>query len=599
MSKQAQAQNAKSTPPAPVAPQISVSSPLNDDNWNTHIHIIFPDDKIALGNSLQPLYDAIASGYRQKFTVLQKSDLMTWYLENIRLDVCKDIKAVLDANGGNETAIPDFQMAKLIKTRLLYLKQEGIEARNAAKSLSEAAAVPAQLVPDAAKPTAKAGAKDDKGKDRAKSPAKKPPAKGDKKAAPEPASRPESAQAAEISKRKTKLRDKGGKDSAKIQPIGDEPPDGPDAYYLLKDFTNIGVINSLMEELDVQIHTIFRATLSTLAPTPKTSTPTTQDTISLAASASNASVQLLQQTAEIKAFSSGTSSNIVAENRLFSEAREWCQSASEDSLWRHIAWCDAKIPALYEGKDVFDVFARKIYTQLKLRREFKDYYNRENIVDIPSISEISSVKNELVSLQNLFDAMPYSMFSNPEIILGIIVDYVIRFIRADEETDGTAGVDTQTSSPMYDEMGSFLNYFESSFKKLSIKWPSRVNETSSEMLKCHRYGDNLWNSKFLLKDLNAFGVNVPDMVSALLELFPMAKLQQSLGNPSSLKDPRVLLARAANFNAFKKQHSSVGDALRVVAQNEFEEILNTSTEQNWNLDDWLWVEKLDKNTMAQ
>jgi hypothetical protein len=55
-------------------------------------------------------------------------------LENVRLhDPCKEVKALLDT-GTLEYAIPDSLIAKVVKLRLLALKQEGIEAKNVLKA---------------------------------------------------------------------------------------------------------------------------------------------------------------------------------------------------------------------------------------------------------------------------------------------------------------------------------------------------------------------------------------------------------------------------------------------------------------------------------
>ncbi|KAI8615144.1 hypothetical protein BC830DRAFT_321183 [Chytriomyces sp. MP71] len=142
MSKQPQSsQGAKGTPSsAPTA-----SAVLNDETWSTYIYAIAPDERT--GISLQAAYDMIGSGYRSRFTVFSKADLMGWvsnarkhyYFQDesniargnlllvapFKADYCKDFKAALDANGGNDNEVPEAIMARLIKQRLLILKQEG------------------------------------------------------------------------------------------------------------------------------------------------------------------------------------------------------------------------------------------------------------------------------------------------------------------------------------------------------------------------------------------------------------------------------------------------------------------------------------------
>ncbi|KAI9344974.1 hypothetical protein BDR26DRAFT_917081 [Obelidium mucronatum] len=570
MSKQPQTSGSKGTPPSAQ----SVAASLNDDTWTTLIYAILPDDKLVTGGTLQPVYDSIGSGYRQRFSILQKSDLMAWQAENIKIDVCKEVKTALDAANGNENDIPDSLLAKLIKTRLLLLKQEGIEARNAAKALAEAPATPVALEPP--KNAKAAPPKDEKaGKERAKSPGKKPTGK-DKKA-PEPVSRPESASPAEISKRKNKLREKGAKTDSKIQAIDDEPLDGPDAYILLKDFTNIGVFNALMEENDIQIHNIFRLWCLEDPPTP------TDPQI------------------EIRTLDSASVAELTSINRVLVEAREWCVSSSDDSLWRNIAWNSIQLASatVLDPKEIFDAVALKLYLQLKLRREFKDFYNLEKIVTIPSIMDLNTLKTELRSLGNLFDLMPYIIFQSMEVVLGILAEQSIRFLKAEEETDVAGGMEP-VSVGIIDEMGHLINYLDKTLKRMTL---NRA-ESCDENIKSTRVGDSLSYSKLLLGDLNAFGINVSDLISSIQDSYPSIKLQESLrqDRPSSISDPSVLRQRTANMDELRKNSNChFNEAVRVLLQNQMEEMLGggLKSKVGWNLNEWSWAETLDRSTLAQ
>ena len=64
------------------------TNPLNEESWNAFICALFPADnkpqdapvnaKNPNGIRWIPLYDIMASGYRQRFTVLDRSELTNW-----------------------------------------------------------------------------------------------------------------------------------------------------------------------------------------------------------------------------------------------------------------------------------------------------------------------------------------------------------------------------------------------------------------------------------------------------------------------------------------------------------------------------------------
>ncbi|KAJ3143842.1 Sperm-associated antigen 17, partial [Irineochytrium annulatum] len=236
--------------------------PLNDETWKAFVFAIIPDcnghfEHPAALPLMAQLYDQIGTGIRQKFTTLGRASLLSWALDNVKTnDVCKEVKGLVDLNP-SDPDVPDLLMGRLIKIKLLALKQEGIEGRNVAKvqrdmQLSTPPAVEPSEAPKGGKAAPK---KDDKDKGNAKAAAGKKNAKGKQ---PEPPSRPESAQLpAEVSKRKGKLRERGTKTEAKPVTIGDEPEGGPDVYYLLKDFNMPGVLNALMDDNDILVNAIF------------------------------------------------------------------------------------------------------------------------------------------------------------------------------------------------------------------------------------------------------------------------------------------------------------------------------------------------------
>ncbi|KAI9334479.1 hypothetical protein DFJ73DRAFT_962946 [Zopfochytrium polystomum] len=380
-----------------------------EDKWRTFMFALLPGPLQKQG-TLTAIYGTIGGGSRQRFSVIQRADVISWAMENAKAyDGCRELKAHLDSVGSNSTAfadveIPDALMAKVLKQRLSVLRAEGIEqkelqlakkenAEKAAAALAAGLTVPVEPQDTPSKPIApagKTGKKDDKDKEkdkdpkdakgeRAKSSVKKAEKGGKgagKAAVPEVPSRPESAQAAaEISKRKTKLRDRGAKPDQKETIIGDEPVDGPDVYYLLKDFSLTGVINSLMEDHSIPLHAIFRldplglsnsTALSTSAGSSTTYSPsiapvsaspggtpgnstfpeivatdiTATAPSSLATNVSGAAVTPASTANANGKASAGAGQQ--KDNKELSDPIEWMRSAPDESLWKQVAWFDVR-----------------------------------------------------------------------------------------------------------------------------------------------------------------------------------------------------------------------------------------------------------------
>lgn len=196
------------------------------------------------------LYDGLNSGYRARFSVLDKNELIAWvYIYKLivkavdnqkAFEICKDTKTLIDAS----ESIPDSLMVKLIKLWLVLSRADGLDAKFGKLS------GPEELI--------EKGQKKD---ERAKTPLinKKPnltksilnscinniiapPAKSDAKG--------------NDSQRKDKLRDRVGGKAEKVQSCGDEPVDGPDMYYALKDFDS-AVFSLLQEGHSIQVNSII------------------------------------------------------------------------------------------------------------------------------------------------------------------------------------------------------------------------------------------------------------------------------------------------------------------------------------------------------
>ncbi|KAI8615145.1 hypothetical protein BC830DRAFT_321376 [Chytriomyces sp. MP71] len=212
---------------------------------------------------------------------------------------------------------------------------------------------------------------------------------------------------------------------------------------------------------------------------------------------------------EVKVMERAGLTDVAPVNRVLAEAREWCDSAGEDSYWRGVAWNVIKLPATLgsgqtgaspptnaaaatappgiagapnsspggtagssvpgglDGKEIFDAIALRIYSQLRMRRDFKTVYSDEKVVLIPGITDVNIVKTQMRSLGGLLDLMPYSVFLNSEILLGTVVEQSMRALKAEEDVDAMNGMDPVPLT-LIDDMGPLVSYFEKSLKKLSL-----------------------------------------------------------------------------------------------------------------------------------
>ncbi|KAJ3046662.1 hypothetical protein HK097_000646, partial [Rhizophlyctis rosea] len=367
------------------------NQPINDDTWDPFILAIIPDASStdncessleAATTKLKEMYDVVATGYRTKFCVLDKADVVAWALENAKVhESCKELKAVIDS-GISEDDIPDAVLAKVLKLRLVILKQEGVEAKigaaKAQKETPEAAVTPSEPVETppkgAAKPGKKEEKKDDKKEEGKKDDKKekedarsKTPAgaaggakKGAKGAAPAPAkapetpSRPESAATPpDASKRKQKLRDRGtGKAENRPASIGDEPSEGPDVYYLLRSFTSPTLYDSLIEDHEVPMNLFIRLSVPSDSATPSQSSQT---------------------------FKTTTNSTITT-------LRTLSHNSPATSLWKHLAWTDILSSSSQDSKSLFDTIAQCVYALLEKKKIYEGWYSRDAEIVVPGLS---------------------------------------------------------------------------------------------------------------------------------------------------------------------------------------------------------------------
>ncbi|KAJ3282059.1 Sperm-associated antigen 17 [Borealophlyctis nickersoniae] len=581
------------------------NAPLNDDTWETFLFAI-QEDRESTGDSTaryQPLYDSVASGYRQRFSVIDKTELFSWASDNAKAyDVCKELNGLLDS-GTRPEDVPDTLVARALKLRLIILKQDGVEAKNAAKNQKETPETTTTPLEAAdakgGKPGKKEEKKEEKKEDKTKAAA--PPKKGAKGApakAPDQPSRPQSAQPPqETSKRKTKLRDqRTGKADNRSASIGDEPPEGPDAYYLLKDFNSPGIFNCLMEENDIQMSLLIR--LEGMPEDTGDRPGTSPD--------SNSAQTAGDHTSDRVTWRTTSDPTIVA-------MRQAAADAPSASSWKQLAWCDISASRSKDFKDLFDVIAKEIYALLEKRKMYDGFYSNDALISIPDIEAAEAV-NSLRYYEHLLRAAPSERVITMDVVLAMVLEQVARSAALEDEGDSGSG-DTSTVS---DQVGLLRHFFDKTVAKLAAVDTARP-KTSPEKsvgseetgdghprIRTIPYGDIHAVTSQQLHTLSNLSIDPDNLLTHIQSTFTMTRYQRAMSHPSRTNPSeqraiaRERLLHKTNIQRVSKVHP--GLMSRALLQFDFEELLRQKAgmeEKEWNLDAWCWVENLDRRTLTQ
>ena len=232
----------------------------------------------------------------------------------------------------------------------------------------------------------------------------------------------------EGSKRKQKLRDKVGGKNDKIQSIGDEPEDGPDAYYILKDFDSPGFYNALLEECDIQINTIV-----TLQEGSKLDSEFTANTTTLG-------------------------------------LKEHSKKSFDSSNWRNLIWTTLQNAETTEPRDLFDKIAYKIYNILNQKRNYVSFYSKDVLISIPEIDSTVFKRYDLRFYDNALNSIKKQSIINEDLLLGIALEQLTRSVILDDEL-----VDSEGLGPIFaEEIGLIQNYFGQYAQKLSVSVHDRL-----------------------------------------------------------------------------------------------------------------------------
>ncbi|KAI8816725.1 uncharacterized protein EV422DRAFT_276647 [Fimicolochytrium jonesii] len=564
------------------------NSPLCDDTWQAYIFALDLDEDGQNAKKWNSFYDLVANGTRQRFSVLSKAAALAWAGENAKnYDTCKEVKAILDS-GGAQAEIPDALLARLVKMKLLALKLEGIEQRNAAKVAKETAETSAPVPEPADAAKGKPAKKDDKEKekekekekasekDRAKSSNKKV-TKGASNKQQEAPSRPESARAApETSLRKNKLRDRGVvKTDTKPTAIGDEPENGPDAYYLLRDFPTPGFYTCLMDENGVQLNLFL----------------TLDD--------SNGSEG--QRPGDGGSPDSGVGSR---------RGSAWpvARAAPESSLWKNVPFRSIATSNLPEDTDVFDVAAKEIYKLLEVRNIYESFYSNDRIISIPELEE-TKLYSSLRYFDYLMTSVPSEPMINSDVLLALMLEQVARMAPSKGEEGGSPGVVLPAKA---EEIQALKRYFETASSNLI---PTReegegkdvmVDDQSTARPVCS-WADSHAAITSLMRPAPNEEFHISAALADLRKNFTAGRLMSAIRrlnetgvmNPgAAVRDQLVWASRIQSVKGATIQDTE--EANRLLRQKEFETLLSESKASSiTSLRDWTCIESLDEDAFAQ
>ncbi|KAJ3142022.1 Sperm-associated antigen 17, partial [Irineochytrium annulatum] len=262
-------------------------------------------------------------------------------------------------------------------------------------------------------------------------------------------------------------------------------------------------------------------------------------------------------------------------NRTVIASREWASSASEDSLWKQVAWSHVSRDRFADGKELFDLVANEIYSLLKEHAEFDAFYTHDHVVPIPALEDLSGTRIELKTLDNITGSVGAL---STDMSLALVLDHVARHIGWDEDTDQPlpGGAEEKPAAPAQpaslDDGGLLTAQINKAIG--SSVGAKRYNR------KIVRYYDNLSKTSHETEHLTNVGLNTSDMLYSLLDSFPMGKFQRGLkSSPSAIRN------RYLNQEELRKiSKLTIAESHRALIQLEFEDILGRNS-QAWTLDD--------------
>ncbi|KAJ2995289.1 hypothetical protein HDV02_000892 [Globomyces sp. JEL0801] len=559
----------------------NITQSLNDDNFTAFTFLIYLDPITETEMTVtkqQALADWISGGYRQKFTTISPPDLFAWSLENTKTyDVCREMKALLDG-GMSEAEVPEPMIAKLLKAWFLFSKQDCIDIKNGLKAnidraeqamaddKSKAAAKPAAADKEKEKKDKEKKIADDKPPAPAANTAVKKDAKGGKGKPAETTSAP--VNTTSNAKAKNKLRDRVGA-KEKIVAVGDEPVDGPDMYYYIKDFNSPGIISALREEFDVPIDSVFRVE---------------------------------HQVSGRKAEGSG-SSNINANwQTLRNKSKE-----SKDDAWKKTVWMTLPAPDFREGKEkeIFETLANRIYSIIEKKKIFNAFYRGNRITAIP---QVDSQLADLRYYNYLCSMICCSHIKTVDIYLAFLLEALNRNLTNEDDpikVNEAGEMTTGYLKQFFDQEISRIIMDNNITQSKSIQTSdSRLNSTAIS-----EYNNVTGLEEYFCDALKSVDISYHDLIERIKQCYTTFKYSRFLEllpeyssiNLAHLLGESMKLKTEFHRNSiYKFDDESRTD--KFLAQTALEDMLksylDTSLEE-FTLDDWRWFGSLSPASLIE
>lgn len=286
--------------------------------------------------------------------------------------------------------------------------------------------------------------------------------------------RPDSALGGAVPRRGNKLRDRtAGKD--KPQAIGDEPVEGPDMYYYLKDLDSPAIIQCLVEELNVPVGGIFRVE-DVPGHYKKT---TTQD--------ENQDCSLYWDNLTILA-----------------------QPGFESTPWGSVAF-STFLSTEYQGtKEIFELVSKRIFSIINKKKMYEDFYSGDIPLSVPSFNK---AKSELRYYEYLSAIAFRKGIATPEIVMSFVMEQLCRNTSEEEDEEPQDQADIQFS---YEDLGQLNVLFNNAAQKLLFAWPASNAVASSKSDYIVHFRDKNLISLQQLEDLDAIGLNTVDMIAQIV-----------------------------------------------------------------------------------
>lgn len=273
----------------------------------------------------------------------------------------------------------------------------------------------------------------------------------------------------EVSKRKSKLRDRApGKSESRLNCIDDEPDDGPDAYYVLKDFLNPGIFTALMDEQEVPFHAVLRLAGSLPPPDPRSNILDSMESLEEKPDPDADKTLLTWKTTP---------------NTIINAFKNANKAAKSTSPWRNVAFVDVLAKKARDAKELYDALSQKIYGILNERKLYQSFYNKDKLVTIPDLEDLSAKIDSQIYYRHLQSLLPNDSACTPEISLMLALEEVVRGIESE-------GVESKDESIMtsQEEAGLLNVYFETILNKLADSASAdKINDGTASRSNFSRY----------------------------------------------------------------------------------------------------------------